>query len=73
ATVYGEANSIMGMIVCARVRLTAHSVLSPQALTRRVRLHCRHHLSTKQIPIRVSIDTEPGHDERFKKRRRPHP
>ncbi len=71
AAVYGEANAIMGMIVCARVKLIPGVELSAKELTQTVRLHCRHHLSPKQIPIRVTIDSQLSHDERFKKQRSP--
>ncbi|TWU26786.1 Long-chain-fatty-acid--CoA ligase [Novipirellula galeiformis] len=71
ATAYGETNAIMGMIVCVRVKLSPPNVVPERELTRKVREHCRNHLSPKQIPVRVSIDTEPSHDERFKKRRLP--
>ncbi|EMI19615.1 o-succinylbenzoate--CoA ligase [Rhodopirellula maiorica SM1] len=71
AAVYGESNAIMGMIVCARVRLNPEIQISAKELTRLVRQHCRHHLSPKQIPIRVTIDPQLSHDERFKKQRTP--
>ncbi|GAA5508224.1 fatty acid--CoA ligase family protein [Novipirellula caenicola] len=71
ATVYGEDNAIMGMIVCARVKLVVGHEPSAKELTQAVRRHCRHHLTAKQIPIRVTIDPHLSHDERFKKQRRP--
>ncbi|GAA4458637.1 fatty acid--CoA ligase family protein [Novipirellula rosea] len=73
AAVYGEANAIMGMIVCARVRLIPGVELSAKEVTQAVRQHCRNHLSPKQVPIRVTIDSQLSHDERFKKQRTPRP
>ncbi len=64
-TVFGEKNAIVGNIVCARVRLVKDE--DPDAVTLRVKRHCRERLPGYKIPVRVTVVDEHQHGERFKK------
>lgn len=73
ATAYGEKNALLGSIVCARVRPSTAE--QPKELVRRIKEHCRERLAPHEVPVRVVIDDEPHHGDRYKKlrshRRRP--
>jgi long-chain acyl-CoA synthetase len=64
-TVFGEKNSIVGNIVCARVRLLDPE--EPDAVTLRVKRHCRERLPGFKVPVKVTVVHEDQHGERFKK------
>ena len=53
ATVWGEANALLGQVVVARVQL------APQAarvgIERQIRQHCRRCLTACQVPVRVEV------------------
>lgn len=67
ATVWGEANALLGQVVVARVELAAPPVQEEVEL--RIRRHCRGRLAAYQVPVRV--ETGSGLvSERQKLRRR---
>ena len=65
ATVYGEPNAITGAAVAARVVL--QSPEPPDALMKRIRLHCRDRLARFKIPVRVEIVEQADVSARFKR------
>ena len=67
ATVYGEANRIIGNIVCARVNLISDE--DPRNFAARLKKHCLSRLSAYQVPVRIQITTSSLYGERFKKLR----
>ena len=67
ATVYGEANKLMGAVVMARVKLREPE--DPGALRSRLRKFCRERLTSYKIPVRFYITTEEQHNKRYKKQR----
>ncbi len=69
--VYGEPNSILGNIVCARASLVGPSdSLSQQAAIRQIKAHCRLRLERYKVPVKITIVNERLHTDRFKKARR---
>jgi acyl-coenzyme A synthetase/AMP-(fatty) acid ligase len=69
-TVRGEANPIMGNIVCATITPTAG--VDEKLLLLKVKSHCRAHLPAYQVPVRILLTDAPQHTGRFKKARSPH-
>jgi acyl-coenzyme A synthetase/AMP-(fatty) acid ligase len=67
ATVFGEKNPITGSIVCARVRLRDPE--DPKAAIARLREHARARLERWKVPVKLSIDDERQHNDRWKKMR----
>jgi acyl-CoA synthetase (AMP-forming)/AMP-acid ligase II len=67
ATAYGEKNALLGSIVCARIRRSA--IGDFRDLARRIKEHCRKRLARHEVPVRLVIDDEPHHGERYKKLR----
>jgi acyl-coenzyme A synthetase/AMP-(fatty) acid ligase len=67
--VYGEANAILGHILCAGVKLL--NVPSDQAVQRsivkEIKAHCRRRLEPHKVPLRITIVEGALHTERFKK------
>lgn len=68
AVVYGEANALVGQIVCARVKAAGSA--DPRQLGREVKRFCRARLERYQVPVKVEVTDEVQHGERFKKLRR---
>jgi acyl-CoA synthetase (AMP-forming)/AMP-acid ligase II len=66
ALVFGEANPLLGQIVCARVRLLNKDE-GLKDFTRRLKRHCRAHLQHYKVPVKVEVVDGPQHSERFKK------
>lgn len=66
--VFGEANALMGQVVCARVVTVAPE--EQKALYRRVRLACKSALEGYKVPVKVEISDVPITSDRFKVRRR---
>ena len=66
-TVFGEKSPIMGMIVVAKVRLKLDE--DKKVFTSKLRAHCKVHLESFKIPVKVIIDNELQHGERLKKKR----
>jgi len=65
AIVYGEANLILGQVVCARVTL-----VSPETRTEffeRLQGHCRPQLEPFKIPVKVVLADAPPLTERLKR------
>ena len=67
-TVYGEKNSIMGNIVCAKITLTKQNE-NPKATIRKIKNYCREKLQNYKVPARIKIVNEKQYSERFKKKR----
>ncbi len=65
--VFGEANALMGQIVCARVRTTSDE--DPKTLNRRIRAACKQSLENYKVPTKIEIADEPLTTARFKLRR----
>lgn len=65
ATVRGEKNPITGNIVVARLVLDKPEEVS--LLKRRVRDFCKDKLESFKIPVKIEIENELKHTERFKK------
>jgi long-chain acyl-CoA synthetase len=66
--VFGEANALMGQVMCARVLTAAPE--EKKALYRRVRLACKSALEGYKVPVKVEILDAPITSDRFKVRRR---
>lgn len=66
--VFGEANALMGQVMCARVLTVAPE--EKKALYRRVRLACKSALEGYKVPVKVEILDAPITSDRFKVRRR---
>ena len=66
-TVYGEKNPIIGNIVCAKIRLHDNNV--HKGIINEIKNHCRKKLQNYKIPIKIFIEDELQHSERFKKKR----
>ena len=67
ATVYGQPNTLMGNIVCARVALLEPEEESKFAI--RLKRHCREHLPSYQVPVKVEVVGREMIGERYKKLR----
>lgn len=66
--VRGEENLLMGNIVTTKVNL-----IEPEAiisLKKRMRIYCKEKLEVYKIPVKIEIEEEPLHNERFKRMRR---
>ncbi|MBD2202773.1 long-chain fatty acid--CoA ligase [Calothrix sp. FACHB-1219] len=66
-SVKGEANSITGNIVTAKIRLTTDESL--RDFRTRLRAFCQDKLESYKIPVRVTLVEERLHSDRFKKNR----
>jgi acyl-CoA synthetase (AMP-forming)/AMP-acid ligase II len=67
ATVRGEKNPLTGNIVVARLVLNMPE--EALLLKKRVRSFCRDKLESYKIPVKIEIENEARHTERFKKAR----
>ena len=65
--VFGEANALMGQIVCARIRTADDEEL--KTLNRRVREACKQALENYKVPTKIEIADAPLTTARFKLRR----
>lgn len=68
AVVYGEANPIMGNIVCADVRLSEG--LDEKESRKAIKKFCRANLAAFMVPVRITFVSEKLHSDRFKRQRR---
>lgn len=64
-TVYGIKNSIMGNIVCAKIRLIDKE--DKKSFVRRLKIYCKEKLQSFKVPVKVIIDENEQYNERFKK------
>ena len=64
-TVYGEKNSIIGNIVCAKIRLETNE--NKKQFIIKVKEFCRNKLETFKLPVKVLLSDENLHSSRFKK------
>ena len=64
-TVYGQQNSIMGNIVCAKVRLINNE--DEKLFRNRLKMYCRKKLQNYKIPVKVKFDFGEQYNARFKK------
>ncbi len=67
ATVFGEPNPIVGNIVCAKVN--PRGAAERKHFAEEIKSRCRARLPDYMVPVKVIIDNEPHHTERFKKDR----
>ncbi len=65
ALVYGVENSLLGQIVCARIRLLDDE--ETKAFIRRLKGHCREHLQRYKVPVKVEVVESTQYSQRFKK------
>lgn len=65
--VYGEANALMGHIVCAKVSLVDGA--DEREAVRQIKAHCRGRLEPYKVPVRVTIVEDSLHTDRSKKAR----
>jgi len=69
ATVYGEPNTLLGEIVCARV--TARADVDRAKLASSVKRRCRERLERFKVPVKVEVESADAHlGPRVKKARR---
>lgn len=66
--VYGEPNSILGTIVCAKVSLVSEE--ADNEAINRIKNHCYKYLDRHKVPMKISITTESQHNLRYKKIRK---
>lgn len=66
-TVYGEKHVMLGNIVCAKVSLK--QVDDAKEFTRKLKSFCKGRLQSFKIPVKVFIEEQPLHSDRFKKQR----
>jgi long-chain acyl-CoA synthetase len=66
-TVYGEANALVGQIVCAKVK--AAEPIEQAEIARRVKQACRERLDRFKVPVKVRRTDEAQFGSRFKKAR----
>ena len=66
-SVYGEKNSIMGNVICARVRL--RYLTRSEDFAAQLKQFCRERLQGYKVPVRVLVVEEDLHSKRFKKTR----
>ena len=64
-TVYGEKNSIIGNIVCAKIRLETNE--NKKQFIIKVKEFCRNKLETFKQPVKVLLSDENLYSSRFKK------
>ena len=69
ASVFGEPNRIMGMIVAVRVNLNHEEPLTE--FKKRMRAFCHDKLGGHKIPVKVEITNRDQFTTRFKKLRQP--
>ncbi|WP_111976538.1 ANL family adenylate-forming protein [Algibacillus agarilyticus] len=70
AEVYSERNAILGNIVCAKLRLTAHDdVFDKRAIKAQLKAHCLTSLESFQIPAKLTFSDSEQYSPRFKKMR----
>lgn len=67
ATVYGEANRLVGQIV--RARVVPAGAVDHDELPASVKRHCRERLERFKVPVKVDVVAELAHTARFKKER----
>jgi long-chain acyl-CoA synthetase len=66
-TVFARKNSLIGNIVCARVRLLKEE--DKKQFTIRLKIFCKQKLESFKVPVKVIIDNELQFSDRFKKKR----
>ena len=64
-TVFGEKNSIIGNIVCAKIRLETNE--NKKQFIIKVKEFCRNKLETFKLPVKVLLSDENLYSSRFKK------
>ena len=64
-TVFGEKNSIIGNIVCAKIRLETNE--NKKQFIINVKEFCRSKLETFKVPVKVLLSDENLYSSRFKK------
>ena len=64
-TVFGEKNSIMGNIVCAKVKLVKEE--DKKEFKLRLKSYCSQKMQSFKVPVRIVIDQKQQFNDRFKK------
>lgn len=64
--VFGKQHSIVGAVVCARIRPRAADE-DPHRLVRLAKRHCARRLERFKVPVHIECTNEPLHSQRFKK------
>ena len=66
-TVYGEKHAITGNIVCAKVSVNRE--IDKAQFIRELKSFCKQKMQSFKVPIKISIEEENLHTDRYKKRR----
>lgn len=66
-TVYGEKNLIIGMIVCAKVRLSNEE--NHREFSNKLKKYCSEKMEKFKVPVKIILTEESQFNERFKKKR----
>lgn len=64
-TVYGEKNSIVGNIVCAKVRLKKKQ--NQNEFSKQLKIFCQEKMKKYKVPVKIQLDNEKQYNYRFKK------
>lgn len=67
ATVYPEKHPLLGNIVCAKI--IVKEGLEHKEFIREVKKYCKLKLQAFKVPVKISIEDSPLHNERYKKKR----
>ena len=67
AVVFGEKHVLVGNIVCARVVLKIPE--DEKEAIKRIRMYCKQKLQNFKVPVKIFIEENSLHNERFKKKR----
>ncbi len=65
-TVYGEKHPLTGSIVCARI-LVAKEGIDKAEFIKKLKSFCRERMQSFKIPIKITIENDQLHNDRFKK------
>ena len=65
--VFGESNSLVGTIVCARVKLICAE--DKKDVITRIKLECKKLLPSFKIPVKIFFEESEFYNDRFKKKR----
>ncbi len=69
AEVYGQANALMGNVVCAKIRLNPATEADPKQMKQSIKKHCLSQLQGYQVPAKISFNQDEQFSPRFKKQR----
>ena len=66
--VYGEANPLVGKMVCADVRMTEN--MEVKAARTQIKTLCTERLERFKVPVKINFVDKEFHGDRFKRMRR---